>query len=79
MSYLDTGVFILCFDVSNEPQFSDIHTYWAPELSELCPHTPIILVGTKTDLREKQVETSSCEAGESMAARINAVRYMEVS
>ena len=31
-----------------------VMNYWLPELKSYCPYTPIILVGTKVDLREDE-------------------------
>jgi len=44
-----------------------------------CPKTPIILVGTKTDLRKEQGEIVTLEEGQRLAKTIKALRYMECS
>ena len=79
LSYMDTDVFILCFDVSNVSEFSDVCNYWAPELKEFSSQAPTILVGCKIDLRYSQTETISWEMGQQMASTIDAITYMEVS
>lgn len=58
-------------------------------MSHHCPHTPIILVGTKLDLRddketteklkEKKLAPISHPQGLQMAKEISAVKYLECS
>ena len=62
---------------------------WYPEVSHHCPNTPIILVGTKMDLRddketmdklkEKKLSPISYPQGLQMMKEINAVKYLECS
>ena len=51
LSYPQTDVFILCFCVVSPSTFANVTSKWLPELRHHCPDTPIILVGTKIDLR----------------------------
>jgi GTPase SAR1 family protein len=49
-------------------------------LKHHCAKAPIILVGTKTDLRKDQsAECVSQEEGQRLAKQIKALRYMECS
>ena len=62
---------------------------WFPEVSHHCPSTPIILVGTKLDLREdketveklkeKRLAPITYPQGLAMAKEIGAVKYLECS
>ncbi|KAK6920409.1 Small GTPase [Dillenia turbinata] len=60
---------------------------WVPELRHYAPSVPILLVGTKLDLREdKQFVTDypgactiSTEQGEELKKQIGALRYIECS
>lgn len=62
---------------------------WYPEVSHHCPNTPIILVGTKLDLREdketveklkeKKLSPITYPQGLAMAKEIQAVKYLECS
>ena len=81
LSYPQTDVFILLFDVSDsEERFKEIHSYWWHELHHHCPDTPIILVAPKIDLRNKDgKKTISQEKGQAMADKIKAINYFEVS
>jgi len=87
--YPQTDVFLLCFSMISSRTFNDVKETWAPELKHHMPHTPILLCGTKADLRgneeilsalkqkgEKVIET---EEGQRLAREIGAVGYVEVS
>ena len=52
LSYSEIDLFIVCFSVINRVSFDNIATKWVPELRHFSPATPILLVGTKSDLRE---------------------------
>ena len=62
---------------------------WFPEVLHHCPDTPIILVGTKLDLREdketveilkeKLLSPITYPQGLAMAKEIGAVKYLECS
>ncbi|MBN3289304.1 RAC2 protein, partial [Polypterus senegalus] len=62
---------------------------WYPEVRHHCPSTPIILVGTKLDLRdeketieklkEKKLAPITYPQGLALAKEIDAVKYLECS
>ena len=80
LSYPDTDVFILLFAVTDGQElFSEIYSYWWRELNHFCPDVPIILVGSKIDLRFNGIKTISTVEGEAMSKKIGAVKYMEIS
>ena len=81
LTYPSTDVFLLLFDVTcSEGQFRDLLPKWWVELKFYCPTVPVILVGSKVDLRDNgDIETISAEEGEAMAGQIGAVQYIEVS
>ncbi|GFO21734.1 ras-like GTP-binding protein rho1 [Plakobranchus ocellatus] len=51
LSYPDTDAILMCFSIDNPDSLENIHDKWTPEVKHFCPTIPIILVGTKTDLR----------------------------
>ncbi|KAK9377336.1 P-loop containing nucleoside triphosphate hydrolase protein [Lipomyces chichibuensis] len=89
LSYPQTGVFLICFSLVSPPSFENVRTKWYPEISHHAPNTPIILVGTKLDLREnkevvdklreKRMAPIAYPHGLQMAKDIHAVKYLECS
>jgi len=45
-----TDVFLLVFSLVDPNSFEKIRTYYFPEVAHHCPNTPIILIGTKSNL-----------------------------
>jgi len=89
LSYPQTDVFLLCFSIISPASFENVSAKWYPEVSHHCPNTPIILVGTKLDLRDdaetvrklhdKGMNPITFEQGMAKAKEIGAVKYMECS
>jgi len=89
LSYPGTNVFLLCFAVVEPSSFENVKDKWISEVQEYCPKTPIVLVGTKIDLRseDKFVEALKAkgktpitpEMGQVRADEIKAVGYVECS
>jgi Ras-related C3 botulinum toxin substrate 1 len=52
LSYPKTDVFLICFSLVDPDSFANVRTKWYREIRHQCPNTPIILVGTKEDLRD---------------------------
>eukprot|EP00116_Pleurobrachia_bachei_P013383 sb/3473645/ len=52
LSYPQTDVFLVCFSIVNPHSFGNVRAKWSPEVRHHCPNVPIVLVGTKWDLRE---------------------------
>eukprot|EP01118_Nematostelium_gracile_P009523 TRINITY_DN3225_c0_g1_i2.p1 TRINITY_DN3225_c0_g1~~TRINITY_DN3225_c0_g1_i2.p1 ORF type:complete len:196 (-),score=46.64 TRINITY_DN3225_c0_g1_i2:29-616(-) len=83
LSYPDTDVFVLCFSIDSLVSFGNILDKWLPEIRHHCPSRPILLVGTKSDLRgdpnipeENFVEASK---GPIMCSNQKLHGYIEVS
>ncbi|KAF0989589.1 hypothetical protein HZS_74 [Henneguya salminicola] len=64
-------VFLLCFSLVNPTTLENISAKWLPEVRYYCRTTPIVLVGTKVDLRD--------EEGTAKAESIKAAKYIECS
>ncbi|XP_039268665.1 ras-related C3 botulinum toxin substrate 1-like [Styela clava] len=89
LSYPQTDVFVLCFSLVSPSSFENIRAKWYPEVSHHCPNTPLILVGTKLDLRddeetilklkEKRTAPITYQQALTMAKEIRAVKYLECS
>ncbi|CAI0435160.1 unnamed protein product [Linum tenue] len=52
LSYRGADVFILAFSLISKASYENIAKKWIPELRHYAPGVPIILVGTKLDLRD---------------------------
>ncbi|KAI9341531.1 GTP-binding protein rho1 [Zopfochytrium polystomum] len=89
LSYADSNVVLICFDVTEVDSLENVTEKWFSEVSQHVPGVPIILVGLKTDLRNDrerlQVLASrgqrpmTFEEGLAIASRIGAARYVECS
>jgi small GTP-binding protein len=58
LSYPMTDVFLVFFSVVSPTTYENVSLKWIPELRHHAPNAPVILVGTKTDLREDPVIVS---------------------
>eukprot|EP00461_Guttulinopsis_vulgaris_P001247 UN01247 len=89
LSYPQTDVFLICFSIISPYSFDNVKSKWWPEISHHAPGVPLILVGTKSDLRNdanmlqqlqaKGLSVITKEQAESRAREINAKQYMECS
>merc|ERR1712087_5990 len=82
LSYPATDVFLVCFSTISPPSMKNVSLKWMPEIKEAFEDVPVVLVGTKIDLRDKKefAETaSSTESGHALAKEIGAVAYCECS
>jgi Ras-related C3 botulinum toxin substrate 1 len=50
--YRQADVVLICFSIVSPTSFENVRHKWKPEVEKYCPETPIILVGTKLDLRK---------------------------
>ncbi|XP_041357607.1 ras-related C3 botulinum toxin substrate 1-like [Gigantopelta aegis] len=89
LSYPQTDVFLICFSVVSPSSHENVTTKWQPEIKHHCPDAPIIIVGTKIDLRENKEAIGQLaaqglspikrEQGIKVANKIRAKKYMECS
>nr|ACI66161.1 Rho-related GTP-binding protein RhoG precursor [Salmo salar] len=89
LSYPQTNVFVICFSVASPPSFENVKHKWHPEVTHHCPNTPILLVGTKKDLRndpevlkklkDQNQMTITQQQGTALAKQIQAIKYLECS
>ncbi|XP_017698205.2 rac-like GTP-binding protein RAC2 isoform X1 [Phoenix dactylifera] len=52
LSYRGADIFVLAFSLISRASYENVLKKWMPELRRFAPNVPIILVGTKLDLRE---------------------------
>jgi len=89
LCYPQTDVFLVCFSVVTPDSFDNVEFRWCPELQEHAPNIPIVLVGTKLDLRENEealkklddegLEPISYDQGVEKAKQLGLVAYKECS
>jgi len=88
LSYPGSNAILLIFSVDSPESFENIKKKWWPEVTQFSKGTPLVVVGTKTDLRQDddtrrklsaqgQMPITS-EQGEEVAREIDA-RYIECS
>jgi len=70
MSYYDTDVAIVCFSVSEPDSLENIHSKWVGELRNNMVKAPVILVGTKADLRNDDPCCLAQNTGQEAARRL---------
>jgi len=51
LSYPESDVILIVFSVDFPTSLANVLDKWYPEVSHFCPTTPLLLIGTKTDLR----------------------------
>jgi len=88
LSYPQTDFFLIMFSVVSPVSFENVKEKWIPEVIHHNPATPIIIVGTKIDLREdretlenlteKKLRPIEYEMGFKFAKDYG-LRYMECS
>ncbi|ROL52004.1 Ras-related C3 botulinum toxin substrate 1 [Anabarilius grahami] len=89
LQYPQTDVVLICFSLVNPDSFGKVREKWFPEVRHFCPNTPIILIGTKLDLRDdkdtieklKKMKLTPITYAEGldMTQEIGAVNYLECS
>jgi len=89
LSYPQTDVFLICFSVVSPSSFENVTSKWCPEIKHHCADAPILLVGTKIDLREDKEALQALadsgqspikrEQGQKLSNKIRAVKYLECS
>src|SRR4051812_20855559 len=54
LSYPKTDVFLVCFGIDSKASFENVRNRRFPEVQKYAPGVPLVLVGTKSDLRNDQ-------------------------
>ncbi|XP_028923634.1 rho-related GTP-binding protein RhoG-like [Ornithorhynchus anatinus] len=89
LSYPQTNVFVICFSIASPSSYANVRHKWHPEVAHHCPDVPVLLVGTKSDLRrdsetvrrlkEQSLAPTTPQQGAALAKQVGAVRYLECS
>ncbi|XP_006894710.1 PREDICTED: rho-related GTP-binding protein RhoF [Elephantulus edwardii] len=89
LSYQNTHLVLICYDVMNPTSYDNVIVKWFPEVTHFCPGIPMVLIGCKTDLRKDkehlrklrsaQLEPITYTQGQSACEQIRAALYLECS
>mmetsp|Transcript_2857 Transcript_2857/g.3336 ORF Transcript_2857/g.3336 Transcript_2857/m.3336 type:complete len:192 (+) Transcript_2857:30-605(+) len=89
LSYPQTDVFLIAYSIISPSSFDNVKSKWYPEIQHHCPGVPIILVGTKSDLRNDQGTVAQLQSkglamitssqADERVREIQAVQHMECS
>lgn len=88
LAYPDTDIFLACFALNNRQSLASVREKWFDEARREVLDVPVLLVGTKLDLRQNadpsQVgspdkEFISTEEGSALASELGAVGFKECS
>jgi len=78
LSYPQTDVFLVCFSIISRNSFENLESLWIPEITQHCPNVPIVLVGTKSDLRDDQYSIETCKKlGKPMVLEGEALQFQK--
>ncbi|XP_067681639.1 cdc42 homolog [Haliotis asinina] len=87
--YKETDIFVVCFSVVQPDSLQHVQDIWLPEIRQIAPETPYILVGTQADLREVTTilrllrsngqKPISAAEGNTLARKLGATCYVEAS
>ncbi|XP_040922700.1 rho-related GTP-binding protein RhoG-like isoform X3 [Toxotes jaculatrix] len=87
LCYNQVSIILICFSIADPTSYENVKHKWLPEVKDHCPNVPILLVGTKSDLRhdqqvlkklkEQNQTTVTQQQGTTMAKQIKAVKYLE--
>ena len=89
LSYPKADVFAVVFSVDNPTSFVRVKEKWIPEVRHHCPKVPVILVGSKVDLRndkeiierltKMKLHPITYKEGVALPKEIGAAKYVECS
>ncbi|EMP37105.1 Rho-related GTP-binding protein RhoF [Chelonia mydas] len=89
LSYQNTNMVLICYDVMNPTSYDNVLIKWYPEVSHFCRGVPLILIGCKTDLRKdkehlrklmsSEQEPITYTQGEATCQQMKAQAYLECS
>ena len=71
-------IFLICFSLVTPASFENVRAKWCHEVRHHCPHIPIILVGTKLDLREDKETIDKLKEKKLAPITYPQVRYQEL-
>uniref|UniRef100_A0A8C0PDM4 Ras homolog family member F, filopodia associated n=2 Tax=Canis lupus familiaris TaxID=9615 RepID=A0A8C0PDM4_CANLF len=73
LSYQNTHLVLICYDVMNPTSYDNVLIKWFPEVTHFCRGTPMVLIGCKTDLRKDKEQLRKLRA-----AQLEPITYMQL-
>nr|XP_012332365.1 rho-related GTP-binding protein RhoF isoform X1 [Aotus nancymaae] len=73
LSYQNTHLVLICYDVMNPTSYDNVLIKWFPEVTHFCRGIPMVLIGCKTDLRKDKEQLRKLRA-----AQLEPVTYTQV-
>ncbi|XP_053862195.1 rho-related GTP-binding protein RhoF isoform X1 [Malaclemys terrapin pileata] len=74
LSYQNTNMVLICYDVMNPTSYDNVLIKWYPEVSHFCRGVPLILIGCKTDLRKDKEHLRKLMSSEQEPITYNQVK-----
>ncbi|CAF4882781.1 ras-like GTP-binding protein RhoL [Pieris napi] len=79
LSYNSTNCFLVCYSVGSRSSYENVIHKWYPELKHFSSSVPIVLVATKTDLRNTGKAVITTQEGKQLKRKIRAAQLVECS
>lgn len=79
LNYDESDIFIILYAIDDLDSYENVQSQWHPELNFIKPEVPIVLIGTKSDLRDQNPESIAYTQGKALAKNISAERFMETT
>ncbi|XP_066871989.1 rho-related GTP-binding protein RhoF isoform X1 [Kogia breviceps] len=64
LSYQNTQLVLICYDVMNPISYDNVLIKWFPEVTHFCRGIPMVLIGCKTDLRKDKEQLRKLRAAQ---------------
>lgn len=64
LSYQNTHLVLICYDVMNPTSYDNVLIKWFPEVTHFCRGIPTVLIGCKTDLRKDKEQLRKLRAAQ---------------
>ncbi|XP_040503945.1 rho-related GTP-binding protein RhoF isoform X1 [Gallus gallus] len=74
LSYQNTNVVLICYDVMNPTSYDNVADKWYPEVNHFCQGVPLVLIGCKTDLRKDKEQLRKLRASKQEPITYNQVQ-----
>jgi len=75
LSYPGSDVILLCYSTVSEGSYEAVTEKWYPEVSHYAKGVPIVLVGTKLDMRKEKIEDPSVGAFQPISRDMVEIRF----